>query len=192
LGTPFILLCKQELLNDIYRLRDERLLAWSGEPEPIAENSNWVELIQCLVTSQAYDGVFIDNQTLKDALQPNVRLSISFSGGLRVPNQRGWLAGHPPHVTVFGFAPRVELEVKSLLDEQVVLTRSQKTNHPLSLELPGTGLYLVRATYGKESAERLVRILDWNSLEISEPERREFMNIGDKYSICGSMILPIP
>jgi len=191
LGTAFILLCKRELLNDIYRLRDERLLEWSGEPEPIAENSNWVELTQCLVTSQAYDGVFMDNQTLKDALQPRVRLSISFSGGLRVPNQRGWLAGHCPQVTVFGFAPRVELEVSNLLNEQVIVTRSQKMNQPLSLDLPGTGLYLVRATYGKESAERLVRILDWNSLELSQPERREFMNIGDKYSICGSIILPI-
>ncbi len=191
LGTAFILLCKRELLNDIYRLRDERLLEWSGEPEPIAEDSNWVELTQCLVTSQAYDGVFIDNQTLKDALQPTVRLSISFSGGLRVPNQRGWLAGHPPQVTVFGFAPRVELEVTSLLNEQIIVTRSQKTNQPLSLALPGTGLYLVRATYGKESAERLVRILDWNSLELSQPERRGFMNVGNKYSICGSIILPI-
>ncbi|MEQ9552354.1 MAG: hypothetical protein RIM23_22415 [Coleofasciculus sp. G3-WIS-01] len=192
LGTPFILLCKQELLNDIYSLQDERLLAWSGEPQPIAEDSNWVELTQCLVTSQAYDGVSIDNQTLKDALQPTVRLSISFSGGLRVPNQRGWLEGHPPHVTVFGFAPRVELEVSNLLNEQVIVTRSQKTNQPLPLKLPGTGLYLVRATYGNESAERLVRILDWNSLEVSEPERREFINIGDKYSVCGSIIMPIP
>jgi hypothetical protein len=30
LGTPFILLCKEELLKDLERLKDERLLEWDG------------------------------------------------------------------------------------------------------------------------------------------------------------------
>lgn len=146
-----------------------------------------------MVISQAWDGVFINKQELKDALQPTVRLSISFSGGLRVPNQRGWLEGYPPQVTIFGFAPKTEIKIIRLVDEKVVLERSQKTNQPQPLELQEQGTYLVRATYLSEVAEKTINILSFDSLQIVEPklEHQKWLSIDDKYSLCGTVIKQI-
>lgn len=188
LGVPFILLCKQELLSDIQRLRDERLLEWSGEPQPVLFNTGWIELHQCLVVSQAWEGVFIKNQALKDALQPNIRLSISLSSGLRVPQQNAWLESHSPQVTIFGFYPTAELQVTRLSDNHKILERSQNTNTPTSIKFPGPGNYLVEATCASESSQRFVRIIDWSHLSIQEPERREVVPVSSEHHICGSVI----
>lgn len=189
LGTPFILLCKEELLKDLERLKDERLLEWDGEPYPIDSASSWRELDQCMVLSQTWDGVFVENQALKNALQPKVSLSISFSGGLRIPQQRGWLEGYPPQVTVFGFSPRVALEVIDLIDGTELLTRSQDTNQPYPLDLPKKGTYLVRAKHSKEVAEKVLHILDTSDLEITESYTNLCKEkIDDNYFICGSVI----
>lgn len=191
LGTPFILLCKRELLSDIQRLRDERLLEWSKNPIPVHEHSNWVELHQCMVISQAWDGVFINNQELKDALQPSVQLSISFSGGLRLPQLGVWLEGHSPQVTVFGFSPTVELQITRLLDNCQILAKAQSTNTPISVDFPSSGDYLVEATCGGELSQRFVKIVDWSWLSIEKSSRREELPIGSGHYICGSIIKPI-
>ncbi|NJO94223.1 MAG: hypothetical protein HC820_07480 [Hydrococcus sp. RM1_1_31] len=185
---PFILLCKQELLKDLERLRDEHLLEWSGEPQPVDERVTWIELNHCMVISQAWDGVFINNQALKDALEPTVKLSISLSSGLRVPKQRGWLEGYPPQITIFGFFPKAQLQVIDLLDEKVILERSQKTNQPMPLDVPRQGTYLIKATHAKESVERLVSILDWRHLEIALPDRQQRSSIREEYFMQGSII----
>jgi hypothetical protein len=190
LGTQFVLLCKGELLDDLQRLRDERLLEWSGEPLPVWERSNWVELHQCQVISQAWDGVFVKNQALKDALQPIMRLSISFSSGLRVPQVSAWLEGHSPQVTVFSFSPTVELQVTRLSDNHKILDKSQSTNTPIAVNFPTPGDYLVEASCAGESSERFIRIVDWSWLSIEKPERREVTPIGSGHQICGSIIEP--
>lgn len=191
LGTKFILLCKKELLPDINRLRDERLIEWSGEPQPVFNDSNWVELHQCMVISLAWNGVFISNQELKDALQPSVRLSISFSGGLRVPQQNAWLEGHSPQVTVFGFYPTAKLQITPLLDNSSIFDQSQSTNTPISVNFPSSGDYVVKATCGGESTERFVKILDWSRLGIEKPQRCEITPISSGNYICGSVIQPV-
>lgn len=189
LGTPFILLCKQELLSDIQRLQDEQLLKWHAEPQPVFENSSWIEIHLCMVISQAWEGVFIKNQELKDALQPSVRLSISFSGGLRVPQLGAWLEGHSPQVTIFGFHPTVDLQVTRLSDDSQIWEKlQQSTNIPILVNFPSTGDYLVKATCGGESSERFVRIVDWSCLSIEEPSSHELMPIGSRHNICGSVI----
>ncbi len=188
LGTQFLLLCKKELLSDINRLRDERLLEWSGEPTPVFNNSNWVELYQCMVVSPAWDGVFITNQALKDALQPSVQLSISFSSGLRIPKHNAWIEGYGPLVTVFGFYPTVQLQIIRLSDNFQVLDKSQSTNTPISIDFPGLGDYLVKATCQGESTERFIRIIDWTWLSIEKPQLREITPIALGHHICGSLI----
>ncbi|HEY9669971.1 MAG TPA: hypothetical protein V6D11_00820 [Waterburya sp.] len=190
LGTQFVLLCKGELLDDLQRLRDERLLEWSGEPLPVWERSNWVELHQCQVISQAWDGVFVKNQALKDALQPSMRLSISFSSGLRVPQMGAWLEGHSPQVTIFGFSPTVELQVTRLSDNHKVLEKSQSPNIPIAVNFPTPGDYLVEASCAGESSERFIRIVDWSWLSIEKLERREVTPIASGHQICGSIIEP--
>lgn len=188
LGSQFILLCKKQLLPDIQRLRDERLLEWYGEPQPVFNNSNWVELHQCLVVSQAWDGVFISNQELKDALQPSVRLSISFSGGLRVPQLGVWLEGYSPQVTVFGFSPKVQLQIIKLSNNFQILDGAVDTNTPISIDFPTPGEYLIEATFGSESSHRFVKIVDWSSLRIEQPLRYEELPVYSGHYICGSLI----
>ncbi len=191
LGSQFILLCKKELLPDVERLQNERLLKWHGEPQPVFDNSNWVELHQCMVVSQAWDGVFINNQELKDALQPSVHLSISFSGGLRVPQISAWLKGHSPQVTVFGFSPKVQLQINRLLDNCQILDELVNTNTPISVDFPSPGDYLVEAICGGELSQRFVKIVDWGWLPIENYLRCEELPIGFGHYICGSVIKPV-
>ncbi|MEH1817412.1 MAG: hypothetical protein V7K26_34285 [Nostoc sp.] len=188
LGTEFILLCKQELLSDIERLRDEHLLKWSSITQPIFNNSGWIELQQCMVVSQAWDGVFIKNQTLKYALQPSVKLSISFSGGLRVPKIGAWLVNHGPQITIFGFYSTAELKVTRLSDNQTILESSQSTNTSITLDFSHPGDYLIEATFAGESSQRLVKIVDWDDLAIEKYVHPEVMAINSEYHIFGSVI----
>ncbi|WP_254566464.1 hypothetical protein [Oscillatoria sp. HE19RPO] len=188
LGTAFILLCKQELLSDLQRLRDERLIEWSGEPISPFDNSDWVELDQCMVISQAWDAVFIKNSELKDALQPIVRLSMSLSGGLRVPQQNAWLEEYPPEITVFGFAPSTDLKATRIHDHHEIYSATVKTNHKISIKFPGTGDYMIEAMAGRASTERFLRILPWSELAIASPQRLEQLPLASEYRICGSII----
>lgn len=187
LGTQFILLCKKELLPDIQRLRDENLINWHEEVQPF-ENSNWVELHQCMVLSEAWDGVFIKNQLLKDALQPSISLSISFSGGLRVPQQNAWVHGYAPQVTVFGFYPTVELQVTKLSDDSLIFNKAVSTNVPISIEFSTYGDYIVSATSGKKLVKRFIKIVDWSNLTIQQNQHYENIPIDSLNSISGSII----
>jgi hypothetical protein len=188
LGTQFILLCKQELLSDIQRLRDENLLKSSLTTQPIFNNSGWVEIQECMVVSQAWDAVFIKNQTLKYALQPSVKLSISFSGGLRVPKIGAWLVNHGPQITIFGFYSTAELKVTRLSDNQILLENSQNTNTSIMLDFAHPGDYLIEANFAGESSQRLIKIVDWNYLDIEKCVHREVMPINSAHHILGSLI----
>ncbi len=189
LGTQFILLCKKELLVDIQRLQDERLIDWNEKVEPF-ENSNWVELHNFMVLSQAWDGVFINNQSLKDALQPSIPLSISFSGGLRLPQQNAWLHGYTPQITVFGFYPTVQLQVTRLIDDFLLVDTSTNINTPTSVTFLYYGDYIVSATCGSKSIQRFIKIVDWSSLIIEKPQRCEIMPLDSGNYIYGSIIQP--
>lgn len=190
LGSQFILLCKKQVLPDIQRLRDERLLEWYGEPQPVFNNSNWVELYQCMVISSAWDGVFINNHELKDALQPSVRLSINFSGGLRVSHRSEWLVGYSPQVTVFGFSSKVQLQITRLSDDIQILDKMVNTNTvtAISIDFPTPGDYLVNVIFGSELSQRFVKIVDWIKLPTKEHSHNDKMFIVSGYHICGSVI----
>jgi hypothetical protein len=190
LGKTFVLLCQQELLSQLEFLQSEHLLKWNRQLHPFGENSNWIELHECMVTSPAWEGVFIKNQVLKYALQPNDQLSVNFSGGLRVPNLGAWLVDHAPQVTIFGFYPTVELKVTRLLrllGNALISKERQKTNIPISLNFSTPGEYIIEATHAGESSERLIQIVDWDKLSMTTPQNREMLSIGDK-QICGSII----
>jgi hypothetical protein len=97
LGKTFVLLCQRALLSQLEFLQSEHLLKWNRQLHPFGENSNWIELHECMVISPAYEGVFIKNQALKYALQPHVQLSVNFSGGYRkvgnMPKLQRWYKG---------------------------------------------------------------------------------------------------
>ena len=188
LGIPFIILCKKALLSDLNRLRSERLLQWSGEPIEIFHNSEWVELQNCMVLTEAWAGVFIGNQELFEALRPVVSLSINFSGGLRVPDLRAWLVSYPPQIRVSGFYPTVKVEVRQLInDEVVVMEHWRETDEPFSINLPGAGDYLVRVKAEDESVERLIRMIEWSQLAIQSSQQYESLQIVS-CQVCGSVI----
>ncbi len=189
LGETFIFLCKRELLSQLELLQNEQLLKWNHQSQPFGDNSDWIELHECMVISPAWNGVFIKNLAIKDALQPSIHLSVSFSGGLRVPNNLGtWLVDHPPQVTIFGFHPTVELKVTQLgVNNEVIFEKSQDINKPFVVDFPTLGEYLVEATYASESSERLIQIVGWDQLSMTAPQTRETLSIGEE-QICGSVI----
>jgi hypothetical protein len=188
LGETFILLCQRELLSQLELLQSEHLLKWNHQSQPFGDNSDWVELRECMVISPAWHGVFIENLALKDALQPSTHLSVNFSGGLRVPSLGAWLVDHAPQVTIFGFYPQAELKITRLAaNSEIIFEKSQDTNIPIVVDFPTPGEYLVEATYAGESSERLIQIVDWDKLSITEPRHREMLSIGDE-QICGSVI----
>jgi hypothetical protein len=190
LGRPFILLCKQALLDDLNRLRDENLVKWSDQYEPFEEvETHWLELHNCQVLSQTWQGVFIENWELKDALNPKVKLAISLSGGLRTPNQKGWLQGHPPSLTVFGFMKTVQIEVLELPDEdRIQHYEAVATSQAHPLEIPHVGSYLIRAIHGNNVAECFVRIMSWDALQLGTPELTEAVILPNARLLCGSVL----
>ncbi|MBD2693204.1 hypothetical protein [Anabaena catenula] len=188
LGSEFIILSKKAILPDIQRLKDENLLQWNGEPEPLSTNSDWVEIQQCMVISPAWDGVFIENQGLKDALQPSVSLSISLSGGLRVPKMGAWVIDNSPEITVFGFYPTVDLQVIRLSDNSKVLEKTQTTNISLKIDFSHPGDYLIIASVAGESTQRLVKIVAWQNVDLENHYEYQIINLNSNYNICGSLI----
>lgn len=190
LGQPFILLCKQALLPDLNRLRDENLVKWSDQYEPFEEvETHWLELHNFQVLSQTWQGVFIENWELKDALKPKVKLSVSLSGGLRTPNQKGWLQGHPPSVTVFGFMKTVRLEVLQLPDENCIQHyEAVPTSKAHPLEILDVGSYLIRAIHSRNVAECFVRIVSWDDLQLGNPQHQEQISLPNTHSLCGAVL----
>lgn len=192
LGEAFILLCKQELMKDLNRLRDKCLVNWSNEIE-LFQGNNWRELHNFQVLSQTWQGIFIENWELKDALQLKVRLSISLSGGLRHPNQKGWLQGHLPKLTIFGFMQNVKLEVLKLPDEKCVQpSKTVPVNKPRSLNIPDVGIYLIRVIYDSNITESFLKIVGWDTLQICDSKNLEKslekVNISNFYKLCGVVI----
>jgi hypothetical protein len=188
LGTRFILLCKnrEDLIQDIKRLKEERLLEFAEEPKQV-NNFNWVEFHQCMIISQVWDGVFVSNPSLKDALQPTVKLSIGLSGGLRLPDRSSWLVGYLPKITIFGFSPSVTVQISDLSSSEIMISRSQMINQSYSLSIT-QGSYLIRVNSSGEFAEKVIRVKDWDSVDLIPVESQDFYRINNNYQLCGSVI----
>lgn len=187
LGTPFILLCKEGLVPQLMDLRNERLIEWKDNPQPLTNYGQWVEVQYCMVLEQAWSGVFIENQQLKEALVPHMSLSVSLSGGLRVPGLRAWIEGHGPQITIFGFDAEADVSIIRATDEHKISEQSQKTNIPFAFEWPGPGDYRIEATCISDTAEGLVKIVAWDQLSSSVVDLREKIALGT-WSIIGAKI----
>lgn len=198
LGTHFLLLCRHELLPQLKILRRERLIQWDGEPEEVL--AGWVELYNCMLLAQNWSVVLSENditlteevEVLHAALQPRRSLRISLSGGLRSPQGSGWLEGHGPQITVFGFYPEADVHIFRILDhqEQEVSNTTQSTkptNQPFPFKWPGKGTYRIAASYMGEKAERLVKIVTWEQLNIAALPERESLKLKGLH-ICGALV----
>jgi len=171
LGEQFIILFRELLFADLQRLRDENLIQWEGDRENkyqvFGDNSSWHEIYQCQVISQAWDGVFLQSQELKDALQPTTKLSISLSGGLRVPSSNAWIFDHPPQVTVFAFHPSVEIEICNTQGNLLVAQKAYSSNTPISFNFPSAGEFIIRANCLGETSQRLIKLINWDDVDIT-------------------------
>lgn len=187
LGVPFTLLCMTELAEQVRALREENLLLWQDDPQPVLD-SRWVEFRDCLVVSEAWSGAHFGNPELYDALRPADRCSISLSGGLRLPNRGGWLDGYGPRVTVFAFDAEAEVTVTHVQHGRTVLEQAQHTGEPVTIAWPGPGAYRITAVCGsQQAAPRLAQIMPWDAARLALEPGRMLVTI-DGAQLCGAAI----
>lgn len=189
LGETFLLLCRQEYTEQLEIFKQEALLKWNQD---FRINDEWIEYRECMIISPSWEGIIPEHQDLYDALRPVVSATISLQGGLRAPNQSGWLEGFPPAITVFAFDHTVELRLLdvSCPDEPImidIVNSNEPVNHP-TLATLDPGDYLLEAyCLEKPSPPRTLQILSWNSLNFRQPERHFDVNVGT-FSLCGAII----
>ncbi|QEQ01347.1 hypothetical protein FFX45_08100 [Thermosynechococcus sp. CL-1] len=173
LGEQFIILFRESLFTDLQRLRDENLIQWEGDRDTkylvFGDNSDWYEVYQCQVLSKAWDAVFIQSAELKNELQPKTSLSISFSGGLRVPKKNNtWISDHLPQVTVFAFHPTVAVEITNITTNETVYSdQSFSTNQRHSIPNLTQGSFIVSATCSGQSAQGLIKVVTWDEIDFT-------------------------
>lgn len=166
LGDQFIILFRESLFADLQRLRDENLIQWEGDPETKHQVfDGWYEVYQCQVLSKVWDAVFIQSAELKNALQPTTSLSISFSGGLKVPKTNAWISNHSPQVTIFAFHPTVEVQVVNIITDQTVYTQSLSSNSLHSIPNLTEGSFMISASCLGQSTQRLIKVVGWNEID---------------------------
>ena len=108
LGETFLLLCKKEYADQMENFKQEDLLKWDQD---FSINEEWVEYRECMIISPSWEGIIPQHQDLYDALKPTISATISLKGGLRVPNQGGWLEGYAPEMTIIAFDDSIELKL---------------------------------------------------------------------------------
>jgi hypothetical protein len=186
LGTTFIVLCRGEVLRQLQELREERLIVWQGEPVPLGDGHDWVEVRGCIVVSGSLSGYF-GKPDLYDAIRPHTSVALGLSGGLRSPMPGAWLDGAEPSLTVFAFQPTADLHVTRIGSDRSVFKGSVQTGEPMALAWPGPGDYLVDANSGVEEAQRLVKIMSWDDVRATTVSAPQSIRIGD-WNISGASI----
>ena len=177
LGETFILLCRKEYAEQMEFFKDEALFNWDHS-YPIDEE--WIEYRECMIISPSWEGMIPERQDLYDALKPNVSATISLKGGLRAPNQGGWMEGYAPEMTIIAFDDSVNLK---LLDtsspEEPIMHQLVDTNKPMSIPSLAPGVYLFEVySLGKLVTRRSLQILPWDSLDCPQPKQPFDVNVG--------------
>lgn len=186
LGETFLLLCRKEYADQMEIFKQEALLKWDHD-FPI--NDDWVEYRECMILSPSWEGIIPQHQDLYNALRPTVSATISLKGGLRVPNQSGYLEGYAPELTIIAFDDSVELK---LLDvsrpAEPIMDEIVKTNQPINYPALGSGDYLIEAyNLGKRATRRGFRIAPWDSLDGRQPKEAFSVEVG-KFRLQGAII----
>jgi hypothetical protein len=182
LGDQFIILCKQDLMKDLELLKDEKLIDW-GEKIPPFAGEDWFELYQCQVLSEAWEGIFPSNLELKYALQPKTKLSISLKNGLKISQQKAWLKDYPPEIIIYGFYPHVELQIEDIFSKQIIQNVSVKTNQLIALSFPRSSSYLITAKTKNDSEETVIKIKDWEDLDMANINPDHIIKLSQKNSL---------
>jgi hypothetical protein len=191
IGETFLIVCRKDYAEQLRRLKDENLLDWSEDPNQLTSlNQNWVEYRECLVLSPDWDGVIAESTDLYEALYPRISASISFTGGLRVPNQRTWVEGFTPQISISAFDDRARVTITNIVSSETQIFDKEVPSKMPITDLPTLlpGDYLIEAFItGKLAARQSLRILSWESLEPADPDIAFKTCIGGRW-LCGTVL----
>ena len=187
LGTPFILVVREEFKSDMDLLKDRGLLTWNEVSEVF---ESWCEYldVMVLVESEAWSTLNLANEALGLALQPHRTFSVGFEGGLPAPGRLSWYVGYPPRITL---ASAISDAILSIYDEHDNRIHSCKMSAgdseatELPLWLPGKYRVIV-----KQGIQNVKRTIQMRSLEEAQPAKVDFEEIAqaNKLSIYGTSI----
>lgn len=185
----FILLCRKEQAANMEMLRQAGLLRWDHEFRLTEPNRGWVEYRECVITSPDWGEVLSESNDLFDALWPSASATIALRGGLRVPQQRGWLEGYGPEVAVHAFEESMRLVVRDIIHIDAPVTdMTVETNQYFELPVLTRGDYLLQVYGGGPLlAQQAFRILPWRALSCAEPEQSYSIRLGS-LTLQGALI----
>lgn len=187
LGETFLLLCKKEYADQMEIFSQEALLKWDHE---FSINEEWMEYRECMIISPSWEGIGITQyQDLYNELRPRVSTAISLRGGLRVPNQGGWLEGYAPEMTIIAFEDRVELKLLDVsCPDEPIMNEVINTNQQISYPDLDSGDYFIEVySSGKLANQKLLRILPWDSLDCQQSKQSFSVNFGT-FTLQGAII----
>ena len=186
LGEYFILLCRTEYIHQMIAFEQQDLIKWDDD---FSINKEWVEFQGCKINTLSWENIVPEYPDLYEALKPRISATISLKGGLRVPNQSGWLEGYLPKITVFAFDDSVRLKLaNNSSPDELVMDQKVNTNKLLCIPSLDPGVYLFEV-YSSEKivARRSLQVLPWDSLECPQPKQPFTVNIG-KFIQQGAVI----
>jgi hypothetical protein len=186
----FVLLCREERAPAMETLKRAGLLSWENEFHFSDHYSGWVEYRECVITSLDWDEVLSEGNDLFDTLRPSVSaVTIALRGGLRVPNQRGWLEGYGPEVIVYAADEQLRLVARDIVNIDTPIWDSNvKTNTYLELQIMSRGDYILQVYRGNRLlAQQAFRILSWKKLRCAEPDKSYLVRIGS-FTLQGALV----
>jgi len=174
----FILLCLRKYEPLMKRLKQAGLIEWDHVMPSLASDG-WIEYRGCRIVSADWNEAVSDDDDLYDALWPNVPVSISLRGGLRVSRQNGWLEGYGPEVALYSSQKSLRLVVRDVREFNVpIVDEVVDTNQHLDLPKQTRGDYLLQVFRENALLSQVsFRIIPWNSLRCLKPELSYGVNL---------------
>lgn len=164
-GEHFSLLIRDELKADLLAYREQGLMQWQGEDR---WEAGWLEFTGVMVTANQWGEVGpVRSRELLDALRPASGVSVSVTGGLRLPRQGAWVTDAPPTVTVNSFFTEAFLTV--CRGEDTIFSGAVEPNQPVSVPWTGPGDYELSAEARGQGQVRLVQLVPWEELPPPAP-----------------------
>jgi hypothetical protein len=176
----FILLCRKGHAPNMEMLSRTGLLRWDHEFQITGGSRGWVEYRQCVITSPDWGAVLAESNDLFDALWPSASATIALRGGLRIPQQRGWLEGYGPELAIHAYEGRLRLVVRDVVRiDSPLVDETVETNNYFELPVQTRGDYLLQVYEGgRLLAQQVFRILPWRSLSCAEPQQSYSIRLG--------------
>jgi hypothetical protein len=166
-GQTFFVVCRAEQAQQLYALKEEKLLNWADVVEVPQGGEVWYEFRECQVESDRWSKVLARPgcEELLHSLRPVQRVNVALEGGLRVPGLPVWLEGHQPDLKLYQFGGTVEIRVANAANLGATVYQANVTvNEKVPLPELSPGDYVIEARSGAVCATRRVRIASWATL----------------------------